>query len=234
MKPRLAALLLAFVLLVLGTRLGWAKTDNLRATLSLTERSSDRGDSTDYAWAFGGSWSDLWGPHLASLTVQSDYSHSSNGSEYDRLKTWWRYTLKTPRPGRWTPLLVISTEGPHDCQQLQTLGAFAMRRAFTGGFLELSAGASKDVRTAEAWTGDLGALISFNRRWGKFGWSVRPQGNLGALGEARLRSDRFLYTLDTTLDYSLSSNFGVTYRLQAGNTLVDAHHIEFLGLTYKH
>lgn len=232
MKWPLILLLLATMLLPLNVT--WAHTDNLRATLSLTEKASDSGDSTDYAWSFSGAWSDTWGSSVASLTTQSDFSRASDGSEYDRLKTWWRYTLKAPSPGHWTPLVMVSTEGPHSCEQLYTLGAFALRRDFTGGFLELSAGASKDVRTADQWTGDIGALVNFSRRWGKLGWSLRPQGNMGALGEARLRGDRFLYTIDTTLDYRLSSNFCLTYRLQQGNTLVDAHHIEFVGLTYQH
>jgi hypothetical protein len=222
------------VCLLLGSALrAGAETDQFRASLSLTNRSGDAGNATDYAWSLGAAWSDQWGHHGASLTLQSDYSRADSGATYDRLKTWWRYNLQQVSPNRWTPLVVLSTEGPHGCDQLQTLAALGARHNISGGFVELSAGLSKDVRTAASWAGDVGGLVSFARRWGKVAWTMQPQGNLGALGEARLRADRFVYTVDTTLDYRFSERLGATYRLQWGNSLLDARRIQFVGLTYQ-
>jgi hypothetical protein len=210
-----------------------AHNDQLRASLSITDRATDGGSATDFAWSLGGAWSDDWGRKGVSLTLQSDYSRGDSGADYDRLKTWWRYELKDVPPEAWQPLVVLSTEGPHDCGQLYTLGAFGLRHSIPGGFVEFSAGLSKDVRSAESWTGDLGALVSFQRQWGKLAWSFRPQGNVGALGEARVRTDRFIYTVDTTLDYRFTENLGATYRLQWGNSLGEAERLQFLGITYQ-
>jgi len=118
------------------------ETDNLRATLSLTNKAGASGSATDYAWSLNGLWSDRWGHHDVSLTVDSDYSRGDDGQKYDRLKTWLRYTLKNQPGTEWTPLLLVSTEGDHRAEQLQTLAALGLHKGFAHGFLELSAGAS--------------------------------------------------------------------------------------------
>ena len=208
-----------------------AQTDDLKATVSLISKASDQGACSDYAWSLDGAWSDRWGAHDVTLTVDSDYSRGDDSPKYDRLKTWWRYSLKDQPATKWTPLVLVSTEGDHRADQLQTVAALGLRKSNPHGFVELSLGASKDVRTADPWTGDLGLTVGYERRFGNLGWSLKPQGAFGALGEARLRPDRFLYTMDTSLDYRLTNKMALSYRLQWGNTLADAQRMQFLGLT---
>ena len=210
-----------------------AETEKLKLSLSLTSRSGDGASSTDWAWAGNGKWQ--WGsaPHLFSLETNSKYTKSDDGARYDRLKTWWRYSWKDVPATSWHPLFLVSTEGDHGLDEVHTLGAFGFARDYGHGAIELTAGASKDLKAHEAWVGDIGVLVSYEKRWGKLKWDLTPQGEMGVVGDVRLRGDRFRYNVDTGLDYDIGGNLRASYRLTFGNTTEDSQRTQFLGITYE-
>ncbi len=210
-----------------------AETEKLKLSLSLTSKSGGGDSSTDLAWAGNGKW--LWGstPHLFSLETNSKYTKSDDGAKYDRLKTWWRYRWKDVPATSWHPLCLISTEGDHGLDSVHTLGAFGFAKDYGYGTIEVTAGASKDIKLHEAWVGDVGVLVSYERRWGKLQWDLQPQGEMGVLGDVRLRGDRLRYNIDTGLDYDIGGNLRASYRLTFGNTTEESRRTQFLGITYE-
>ncbi len=231
---RLNSALLAFALcLWLAACAGAVETEKLKVTLSLTSKSGDSGSSTDAAWAMDGTWDFTPTPRQFSLQVNSRYTKSDDGAKFDRLKTWWRYLWKDIPETEWRPLFLISTEGDHGIDQLHTLAAFGYRKNYNRGFIELTAGASKDLQTSEAWVGDIGALVSYEKQWGKLSWGLNPQGELGVLGDVRYRDDRFRYNVDTDLGYKIGDRLRATYQLTFGNTTADSRRTQFIGITYE-
>lgn len=212
---------------------GW-NTERLDAALNLTE--DFRGGESEHDWAFAldSILAKDRGQTRWEFVLDSDYHRSLTGqTELNRLKTWSRYMLQKRPREQWNPLIAISTEGDHSFESVHTLIALGARKHWSQGFIELTAGASKDVKTAADWVGDVGALVQHQRRWGRFTWTLTPQGNLGVLGEVRLRPDRLLYTLDSGLVYDVGRHLGIAYRLQLSNTLGEDQRHQFLGLSYS-
>lgn len=208
-------------------------TRDLKIALSLASDDSGDDSESSYSWAMDGTWALQRASQEYSLKIDSDFSRSDDASEFNRLKTWWRYMWKDVPATRWRPLVLISTEGDHGLHQVHTLGAFGYQRKYSWGILEFTAGASKDVKTAESWVGDVGALIDYQQRWGKLTMGVNPSGELGVLGEVRRRADDFRYSVDTNLDYEIGSHLQASYRLHFGNTTKDSRRSQFLGITYR-
>ena len=212
---------------------GWS-VDKLAMAATITEESVGGDSSADIALAVDATLSRPLGRGRFEFTLDSDYDKSfGDDDEFDRLKTWFRYLLSADDDREWVPLVVISTEGDHSLNSLQTLAAFGWRRNLGGGFLEITGGASKDVKTAQEWTGDVGVLFSFEKNWRRLTWNVRPEASYGVLGETRLRGDRLLYTLSTGLNYEVGEHLGIAWRIQFNNMQGDSRRYQLLGISYS-
>ncbi len=208
--------------------------DKFEIGLSIAESKGEGASSRDYSWNFDGLWTRHSPGRQFSITVDSDYSKvRGSGSKLDRLKTCLRRIYQNQPATEWNPVITVSTEGDHSCDTVLTLVAGGMRRAFPRGFIELTGGASKDVRTSESWAGDVGALFQYQRRWGRMGLTVNPETSYGILGEFRLRRKRMRYTFDVSLDYSLGERLGVTYHVHRNNFKGTSQRHQYLGLKYS-
>jgi hypothetical protein len=211
------------------------KTEKLDFIANVNEDRVEGESEYDFSTSLDGVWATDMEDSRWELTMASDYDRSLSGEdEYDRLKTWFRYLMKQREETKWNPLIAVSTEGDHDLNTVQTLLALGYRKHFGQGFLELTGGASKDVRTAENWTGDVGALISLREDFGRFTWTVNPEVSYGVLGEVRFRDNRTLYSFSSALKYRLSEGMGIAYRLQLNNAQDDDRRHQFLGLSYSY
>ncbi len=210
-------------------------TDKFAVALTLTEEHVGGQSSSDIAVALDAIVSRPMGSGQFEFTVDSDYDRAFESAEedFDRLKTWMRYLLDTNPDKKWVPLIVVSTEGDHGLDVVQTVAAFGWRNYMRHGFLELTAGASKDVQAAEPWVGDVGLLFDMERRWNRFTWDIRPSASMGVLGETHLRGEELLYSLSTGLNYKVGDNLGVAYRVQFNNTQGEDQRHQFLGISYS-
>ncbi len=211
------------------------ETERLDIAANLTEDYRNGESEYDWATSVDSVIAREHGTQRWEFTVASDYNRSISGeAKLDRLKTWSRYLmLKRPKE-RWNPLISISTDGDHAFHRVQTLVALGVRKHWKDGFIEVSGGVSKDIKNSEdEWVGDVGALVQYERRWGRFTWTLSPQGNLGVLGEVRYRPNRLLYTLDTGLVYDVGRHMGVAYKVQLNNSGGDDQRHQFLGLSYS-
>ena len=208
-----------------------AETEKLKLSLSFVTEGGAK-HSSSWAWAGHGKWHSKKNRHLFSLEANSKYTKPSSGSEYNRLKTWWRYSWKDTPATSWHPLFLVSTEGDHGLHKVHTLAAFGFAKDYGPGTLEITGGVSKDLKAHEAWVGDIGILVSYEKRWGRLQWDLQPQGEMGVLGDVRLRGDRLRYNIDTGLGYDIGSNLRLSYRLTFGNTTDESQRTQFLGITY--
>lgn len=210
------------------------RTERLDIAANLTEDFAGGDSEHDFAFSLDTVLAKEHGYTRWEFTVNSDYNRSlTKEAELNRLKTWSRYLLQKRPKEKWNPLIAVSTEGDHGFHRVHALVAVGMRKHWKRGFIELTGGASKDVKTAEAWMGDVGALVQYERKWGRFTWTLTPQSNLGVLGEVRVRPDRLLYTLDTGLAYDVSEHMGIVYKLQLHNTQGEDQRHQFLGISYS-
>ncbi len=211
------------------------RAEKLGVVANVTEEHVGGESEYDFTAALDGVWADEWERARLELTIDSDYDHSlTEQDEYDRLKTWVRYLFRERPKYAWNPLIAVSTEGDHDFDQIQTLVALGLRKHFGDGFIEVTAGGSKDLTTGDDWVGDVGALVQFERDWGRFTWTVSPEVSYGLLGELRFRQNRMLYSFSSGLSYRLTGDLGLAYRLQLNNTLGDDRRHQFLGISYSY
>jgi len=209
-------------------------TERLDITINLSEDYRDGERERDVAFALDSILAKAHGQSRWEFTVDSDYNRSVTGeAEFNRLKTWARYLMQKRPREKWNPLIALSTEGDHGFHSVHTLIALGARRYWKRGFIELTGGVSKDIKQHEEWVGDVGALVQYERQWGRFTWTLTPQGNLGVLGEVRLRPDRLLYTLDTGLVYDVGKHLGIGYKLQLNNTQGEDERHQLLGISYS-
>ena len=225
------------VIMVAGVSAAWGEweTERLDIAANITEDYRDGESEHDWALALDSVIARERGTHRWEFTADSDYNRSISGeAELNRLKTWTRYLLQKRPKERWNPLIAASTEGDHAFHRLHTLVALGVRKHWKDGFIEVSGGTSKDLKSSEdEWVGDLGALVQYERRWGRLTWTLSPQGNLGVLGEVRYRPDRLLYTLDTGLVYDIGRHMGISYKIQLNNSAGDDQRHQFLGVSYS-
>jgi len=228
--------LLSVVALVTSATLVSAlETEKLKFVTNLTEDRVGDESEYDFAAALNGVWGSDAQDARFEITVDSDYDRSiSDEEDYDRLRTWFRYLLKERPQDKWNPLIAVSTDGDHDLGQVQTLVALGWRKHFDGGYLELTGGGSKDIRTADNWKADVGALIQVEEDFGRFTWTVNPEVNYGVLGEVRLRDNRMQYSFSSGLAYEISDGVGVAYELQLDNAREDDRRHQMLGFSYSY
>ncbi|MFP4248263.1 MAG: hypothetical protein ACLFU7_01315 [Armatimonadota bacterium] len=222
--------------LLAAANAAWAlETEKLKFVANLSE---DRiGDDSEYdlAAALDAVWATDNPDSRWEITLNSDYDRSlTEAEDYDRLKTWFRYLLKERPQNKWNPLIAVSTDGDHGLDQVQTLVALGWRRHFDGGYVELTGGGSKDVRTSEDWKADVGALVQIEKDFGRFTWTVNPEVNYGVLGEVRVRDNRTLYSFRSGLAYEITDGVGITYKLQLDNTQQDDRRHQMLGFSYSY
>ncbi len=233
---RITRTLVVALLTLLGTHAAFAlATEKLKVIANLTE--DQVGGESEYD--FAASLDAVWGTEEENarweITLNSDYDRSiTDKDEYDRLNTWFRYLFKERADTKWNPLIAVSTDGDHDLNQVKTLVALGWRKHFDGGYLEFTGGASKDIRTAEDWMGDVGALVRLEQDFGRFTWTVNPELNYGVLGEVRVRDNRTLYSLSSGLAYEIADGVGLAYRLQLNNTQQEDRRHQFLGFSYSY
>jgi hypothetical protein len=227
------ALTVVLLALLLAATAQAMDTDKLKVSLNMSTRDTDDDTETTYNWALDGKWHAKQPGGVFSLQVDSDYEKDDSDSEFDRLKTWWRYTWNDAPATEWRPVALISTEGDHGADSLYTLGAFGYSKDYNWGTLEFTFGASKDVRTAEPWIGDIGAYFDYSKSWGRMTLGVQPGGELGVLGEVRQRDDDFRYSVDGSLDYAIAGHLKGSYRVHFNNTSDESDHHQFLGITYE-
>jgi len=210
-------------------------TDKFTLALTLTEEHVGGHSSSDIATALDAIVSRPMGKGRLEFTVDSDFDRAFEGGDedFDRLKTWSRFLLDVNPDKKWVPVIVISTEGDHGLDVVQTLAAFGWRNYMRRGFVELTAGASKDLQAADPWVGDVGMLVDMQQRWNRLTWEVRPSASMGVLGETHLRGDRILYSLSTGLNYEVGDNLGVAYNIQFNNTQGEDQRHQFLGISYS-
>lgn len=238
MKPvrTIAHGLLLAVLMVLGANAACAlQTEKLKFIANLTEDRVGGESEYDFAASLDAVWGTEHEDSRWEITLNSDFDRSiSSEDEYDRLNTWFRYLFKEREVEKWNPLIAISTDGDHDLNQVKTLVALGWRKHFDSGFVELTGGASKDIRTGETWMGDVGALVKLEQEFGRFTWTVNPEVNYGVLGEVRFRDNRTLYSFSSGLSYEIADGVGLAYRLQLNNTQQEDRRHQFLGFSYSY
>ena len=211
------------------------ETEKLNFIANLSEKRVAGSSEYDFTASLSGVWARDLERSRWELTLMSDYDRALTADEeYDRLKTWFRYLMAERAKTQWNPLIAVSTEGDHGLDQVHTLVALGVRRHFNGGFVEFTGGASKDLRTAENWMGDVGALISLQQDYGRFTWTVNPEVNYGLLGEVRFRDNRTIYAFSSALKYHVSDGMGIAYRLQLNNSQGDDRRHQFLGVSYSY
>ena len=224
MKKILTVLL---ILLACGTAM--ADLDRCDVMLGLSQTSGDAGDSSSVKWNLDASYTCKAGSRGSfNATVDSDYS--AGDTDFDLLKTWWRYIPQSERELK--PLMLVSTEGTHDFDMSILKFGVGLRRDIPGGFAELSLGASRDIGTEDEWLMDLGLLLEFRRQFGKLGCSLRPQGAMTNSSEVRLRGGDFTYSADFNLTYPISREFSLGYHLLTTNATSHSTD-QFLGLSYS-
>jgi len=227
-------ILVTLTMLAAGAALA-LETEKLKVVANLTENRVGVGSEYDFAAALDAVWATNHENSRWEITLDSDFDRSISGEdEYDRLKTWFRYLFKDRPDTKWNPLIAVSTEGDHDLDQVNTLVALGWRKHFGWGYLEFTGGASKDIRTAEEWMGDVGALVRLEKDFGRFTWTVNPELNYGVLGEVRFRDNRTLYSLASGLEYDIADGVGLAYRLQLNNTQQEDRRHQFLGFSYSY
>ena len=147
--------------------------DQFEISASLSENKGAGGSSRDCSWSFDGQWTRHKPRRLFSTTVASDYNRADTaGTKVDRLKTWFRRIYQDRPATEWNPVITLSTEGDHGFSSVLTLLAGGIRREFPRGFVELTGGASKDVRSAEGWAADVGVLFQYHRDWKRLGPTI--------------------------------------------------------------
>jgi hypothetical protein len=235
-RPIAITLLTGLLGLLAVPNVAWAlETEKLKFVANLSEDRVGDDSGYDFAAALDAVWAADNQDARWEVTLNSDYDRSiSNGEDYDRVKTWFRYLLKERPRNKWNPLIAVSTDGDHGLDQVKTLVALGWRKHFDGGYLEFTGGGSKDIRTADDWKADVGALVQIEKDFGRFTWTVNPEVNYGVLGEVRLRDERMLYSLRSGLAYEIADGVGLTYKLQLDNTQQDDRRHQMLGFSYSY
>ena len=221
---------LPLLILLLLTVPAHAQLKRLDISIGLRETQSRNVSSVTYNWALDGLYEQPLGDFTTSLTIDSDYT--GGDANLDVLRTWWRVMPK--QKSTWVPVLLVSTEGDHSLERLSVLTAFGVRRKISGGFIEFSAGVSKDVQIDEAWKADFGVLLDYRHKWGKFGVGIKPQGILSTTDELRIRDGEWRYSIDLNANYALDSHIGIGYRMLRSNLSGVTNVDQFIGLTYHH
>ena len=223
---------LALIILITFTVPAPAYTQLKRLDISigLRETQSNNISSITYNWALDGLYEQPLGDFMASLTVDSDYT--GGDANLDVLRTWWR--IMPQQKSNWVPVLLVSTEGDHSLERLSVLTAIGMQRKINGGFVEFSAGTSKDVRLSESWKADFGVLLDYRRKWGRFGIGIKPHGILSTTDELRIRDGEWRYSVDFNANYAIDSHIGIGYRMLRSNLSGVTNGDQFIGLTYHH
>lgn len=208
----------------------------INAVLSATETKGRGATSRTLTWSMDGEWREVTRSRQMVLRLNSDYSRSEN-ARLDRLRTSFRRLHRDygKQVHKWYPVYLVQTEGDHGFDGLHTLAAAGFRQRREYGYVEITAGASRDIRGDDEWMGDIGFEFGYERDLGN-NWSVRtgPKGELGALGSARLRDDRLRYSWDVNINYQATETLGFGYRLWAGNTVRDSDRTQWVGITYRY
>ena len=212
------------------------ETKELGIVLSASERSGGGDSDWTLSWNMDGQFETPALGRELNLTLDSDYSRGAN-AKLDRLKTVWRllpegHEEKAKR--KWYPVYLLQTEGDHGIDSLYTTLAAGVRQQRRYGFVEATAGASRDVRLGNPWVGDVGIQLGYERQIGsKWHVSTGPTGEVGAIGEIRRAGDRFRYSWDVAVDYQATEKLGLGYRLWYGNTVPDSRRTQWVGVTFK-
>ena len=229
----IAVVSLCLVTLVVAGADDWTQ-DQFEICASIAQNEGQGASSRNYSWAYDGLWTRHGEDRIFSITVDSDYSKlSGGGTKLDRLKTCLRRIYQSKPATEWNPVITLSTEGDHGADTVLTLLAGGMRREFARGFIELTAGGSKDVRSAESWVADVGALFQYKRTWNRLELNVNPEATYDMLGEVRVRKKRMRYTFDVSLDYGLTGKLALTYRIHRNNFTGFSQRRQYLGLMYQ-
>lgn len=207
--------------------------DKANLLVSISENKTDTASNLTVAWAFSGHWKDVGKHYTFDITANSDYTKSP-GSHLDRLQTSWRLISNNTKGLK--PVALLQTEGDHFAHtSLNSLFALGIRQDLKTGFIELTFGASKDLRTNQSWNGDTGIEFAYEKNFGRLHFRSGPKYEIGTIGSARFRQDRFRYSWDTNLGYQLGPKLSLNYRLWVGNTIPGARRSQWLGLgiTFK-
>jgi hypothetical protein len=219
--------LILLILMLSSVANAQVQLDKLNATLGWFSNDNGTSNSQYMKWACDGILSEKTELLTYSLTVDSDLSVGD--VDFDILRTWWR--VVPTKSKQWKPIFVLNTEGDHSVERLSTTISVGVRRVIPNGFIELTVGANKDIRTADNWQSDIGLLVDYQKRFGNFGINIRPNGLYGN-GEAHLRNGRMIYILDTTLGYHFDKHFSLNYILNYNNTMGYNVSNTFIGLGY--
>lgn len=208
------------------------ETRQANILVSINESAGKSGNSITSAWVADGQWFYPGKSLTAEFTINSNYAKSDSG-ETDRLKTSTRF-VDIRNDTYWKPVLLIQTEGDHfgrdSLQMILAAGIHHQLKKSQNCFIEFTGGASKDLTTGEPWTGDIGMEFGYETTFDKWHFRTGPKGQMGAWGSARIRGDRFRFSWDFSLDYSLNKKVSLGYRLWLGNTLPDARRTQWLGI----
>jgi len=166
-----------------------------------------------------------------SLVIDSDIRRSFKPvpkTTYDRLKLEFR-TLPR-KTSAWKPLLYISSEGDHSFEKQVILLSSGYRYSFSHGYIEVTAGLSRNIRTQDHWKADFGSQFSYQKSWGRLTAGVKPQ--LRFYSEARVAGGQWRYTFDWSVDYALRKNLAIGLSLQQSNVGDQRMGRRVLGIRY--
>jgi len=212
------------------------QTKKLSAVFSASETAGQGGSTWTINWNLDAEWVRSGESSTLSISLDSDYSKSPT-SQVDRLRTAFRVLGNDygKELRRWYPVYLVQTEGDHSLRSVHTIVAVGYRQQRRHGFLELTLGASKDVRTARPWVGDIGVELAYDKPLNeKWVVGTRVKGEFAAIGKVGLRPHRTRYSWDLSLDYKASEKLGLGYRLWLGNTVPNSYRSQWIGITYTY
>jgi len=198
-----------------------AETTKLRIMLSALESTQKEVTTFNYSWALTGQWKF----DNVLFDLNSDYSKNGDSVSLDRLQTTTRI-LGSKKD--LCPLILIQTKGEHNLNSVDTLISVGYRKQFKSGFLEITTGIFKDLRTDDAWVGDTGINFGITKTFGRLHIQAGPKATWDALGTARIRDNRFRYTLDFNANYTLTKKLGIGYKYYYDNK----SQTQWIGITY--
>jgi len=210
------------------------ETNKLEVLISANETRGEGGSNWTYAWSFDGQWAAQGKHSMLQLTVDSDYSRSETATT-DHLQNSLRWIGASDAADKgWKPVLLTQTEGDHSFDDALLLLAAGMRRNYRYGFLEFTAGASREIGVADDWAGDVGLAFAYARQFGdRLKVSSGPTAQYGMLGELRRRNDRLRYSWNMNIDYLIYEKCSLGYRLWMGNTTANTERTQWVGLNFK-
>jgi hypothetical protein len=228
-------LLLALAVVALVAQADGLETRKFSVLTSASSTTSDSGTVWNYGWNATGQWQTMTKKDTLQLDVNSNYRRDTK-VRADNVRIGLRLMPRAKvKVGKWQPVYLAQSEGDHRFNKALFLFAYGARATYKQGYLELTAGASKDLSNAGPFKFDIGLQASLSRQVSpKLKVGTGPKVNFASEGEFRLRDKEKRYSWDFNADYKLSDTMTLSYRLTGGNTDPRNKGSQMIGLRYTY